>query len=160
MESELLTKIQPSELKKSGFAMIKSMPCRIIEIEHKAPATANGNKRIRLVGLHVFTNKKYEDTLNLTAGFTGIEVPITTKASYLLMDVELPDGTLSLLDEASGETKDDVSLIKDPEQPKGSDTPFDEIGNAIVKAFNDGTEARVTVLGIMGKDLVVEISTS
>ena len=66
--AELVTKVQPAELKKPGFAFIRSMPCKITELEHLAKATANGNKRLRLVGLHVFTGKKYEDTLNCSAG--------------------------------------------------------------------------------------------
>ena len=94
MAEELTTRVQPEELKKSGFAMIRQMPCRLTEVNHLPKATANGNKRVHLVGLHVFTGKKYDDTINCTAGFHGIEVPVSSKASYSLLDI---DASISIL---------------------------------------------------------------
>ena len=49
---ELVARVQPDALKKPGFAIIQDVPCRITEINHKPKATANGNKRLHLVGLH------------------------------------------------------------------------------------------------------------
>ena len=46
------TKVQPEELKKNGFAMIKGNPCRLSEVTQLPKATANGNKRVQLIGLH------------------------------------------------------------------------------------------------------------
>lgn len=152
MASELTAKIQPSELKKPGFCMIRSMPCRITEIEHIRPATSNGNKRVRVAGTHVFTGKKYEDTLNLTAGFHGIDVPLTTKAVYSLMDVDAGTGFLSLLTD-SGEAKEDTALSR----ADGGKT-WDEIGVELVRRFDAGEALKVAVLTIMEKDIVVEVT--
>ena len=149
--AELTTKIQPGELKKPGYCMIRSMPCRITEIEHVRPATSNGNKRMRIAGLHVFTGKKYEDTLNLTAGFHGIEVPVTTKAAFALLDVDTDSGFLSLLT-PNGDTKEDVALCR------AEEGGWDEVGIELCKRFDDGEALKVTVLTIMEKDIVVEIS--
>eukprot|EP00927_Polykrikos_kofoidii_P045058 TRINITY_DN38915_c0_g1_i1.p1 TRINITY_DN38915_c0_g1~~TRINITY_DN38915_c0_g1_i1.p1 ORF type:complete len:158 (+),score=38.49 TRINITY_DN38915_c0_g1_i1:179-652(+) len=151
-EKGLVEQIQPGELKKGGYAMIKSMPCRITEIEHKAPATANGNKRVRLIGLHIFTGKKYEDTLNLTAGFHGIDVPVTTKAAFTVLDVDATSGFLSLLD-ASGETKEDAALSRAEDG-----IAFDEVGDEVLRRFSAGESLKVTVLTIMDKDIVIEVS--
>lgn len=148
MADELTTKVQPESLKKPGFAMIQGMPCRIAEINHKPKATANGNKRLHLVGHHIDTGKKYEDTLNLTAGFHGIDVPVTQKVSYTLLDVDTSTGFLSLLTE-SGETKEDVGLSK-AEDGKA----FDEIGQSLLERFEAGESLKVHVLTIMGKDIV------
>ena len=65
--------------------------------------------RLKLVGNHVFTGKKYEDTLNLSAGFHGIDVPVTSKAWFGLMDVDATTGFLSLMTN-SGEPKEDAAL--------------------------------------------------
>jgi len=148
MADDTITKVQPDQLKKPGFAIIQSMPCRITEINHKPKATANGNKRLHLVGTHIFTGKKYEDTLNLSAGFHGIDVPVTTKASYALCDVDVSTGFLSLLTDA-GETKEDVALSR-AEDGKA----FDALGAEVVERFEAGESLKVTVLSIMGKDLV------
>ena len=53
--AELTTKVQPEELRKGGSAMIRSMPCKLIEVTQLPKATANGNKRVQLIGLHVCT---------------------------------------------------------------------------------------------------------
>ena len=63
MADDQITKVQPDALKKPGFAIIQGMPCRIAEINHKPKATANGNKRLHLVGTHIHTGKKYDNLL-------------------------------------------------------------------------------------------------
>jgi hypothetical protein len=51
-EEETVSKVAPEDVKKGGFAMIRGMPCKLTEVTHIAKATANGNKRLHLVGLH------------------------------------------------------------------------------------------------------------
>ena len=150
--SDLVVKVQPSELKKPGYCFIRSMPCKITELEHLPKATANGNKRLRLVGTHIFSGKKYEDTINCTAGFHGIDVPVTSKATFSLLDVDVASGFLSLLTEA-GETKEDAALGRAEDGEA-----FDEIGCEIQRRFEAGEALKVTVLSIMEKELVVDVS--
>ena len=103
--------------------------------------------------LQVFTGKKYDDTINCTAGFHGIDVPLTTYAHFSLMDVDKSDGTLSLLT-ADGEPKEDAMLSR------GEDgLGWDAVGEELVKRFDEGESLKVKVLTIMGKDLVVEVNT-
>ena len=130
--------------------MIRGQPCRITELEHVSKATVNGNKKLHIVGLQVFTAKKYEDTINLTAGFHGIDAPVTTKAQYALLDVDLATGFLSLLTD-SGETKEDAALGR-----ADDGKAFDEVGADIVRRFEAEEPLTVTVLTIMGKDIVID----
>ena len=148
---DLVVKVQPEEVKKPGFAMIRGMPCRLTEVSHLPKATANGNKRCHLVGMHVFTGKKYDDTINCTAGFHGIDVPVTSRASYTLLDVDESTGFLSLLTD-SGDTKEDATLSR------ADDGAFDSVGAECVRRFEEGESLKVSVLTIMGKDVVVEVS--
>ena len=106
---------------------------------------------MKIVGTHIFTGKKYEDTLNLTAGFRGIDVPVTSKSWYALVDVDVRSGDLSLMTESS-EPKEDVTLCRT------EDGAFDEIGSEVVQRFNADEALKVAVLSIMGKELVVEVS--
>ena len=151
-DAELTTKVQPEECKKGGYSLIRSMPCRLTEVNHLPKATANGNKRVQLVGLHIFTGKKYEDTINCTAGFHGIDVPVTSKQYFALLDVDAASGDLSLLTDG-GDTKEDVSLSRNEEDS----SMFDAIGSEVVKRFEAGESLKVGVLSIMGKELVVEV---
>eukprot|EP00933_Yihiella_yeosuensis_P004726 TRINITY_DN10912_c0_g1_i1.p1 TRINITY_DN10912_c0_g1~~TRINITY_DN10912_c0_g1_i1.p1 ORF type:complete len:159 (-),score=41.25 TRINITY_DN10912_c0_g1_i1:131-607(-) len=151
-ESEYIAQIPPSALKKPGYAMIKGMPCKLSDIIQKPKATANGNDKLHLIGNHIFTGKKYEDILNLTAGFSGLlDVPVVKTSEYVVMDVDAKTGALSLLTE-EGEAKDDANLAK---AENGKD--FDEVGMQVCKLFMDGESIKVTVMTAMGKDIVIEV---
>ncbi|ACO66215.1 predicted protein, partial [Micromonas commoda] len=135
-------------VKKGGYCMIRGMPCKLEICEVLPKATANGNKRLHIRGPNVFTGKPYEDTLNLTAGFHGIDVPVTIKAQYSLMDVDSDTGFLSLLTD-SGDCKEDVGLVKN------EDGSFDELGQEVISKFEAGEALKLTVLSILGKDVVI-----
>ena len=67
---------------------------------------------------------------------SGLGVRMRDEGRYPLnrpvvaLDIDADSGDITLLNEASGETKEDVTLVKDPEDPAN----FDEIGK-------DGREA-------------------
>ena len=147
-EDEQIIKAPPEAVKKGGYCMIRGMPCKLEICEVLPKATANGNKRLHIRGPNVFTGKPYEDTLNLTAGFHGIDVPVTIKAQYSLMDVDSDTGFLSLLTD-SGDCKEDVGLVKI------EDGSFDELGQEVISKFEAGEALKLTVLSILGKDVVI-----
>jgi len=147
-EDEQIIKASPEAVKKGGYCMIRGMPCKLEICEVLPKATANGNKRLHIRGPNVFTGKLYEDTLNLTAGFHGIDVPVTVKAQYSLMDVDSDTGFLSLLTD-SGDCKEDVGLVKI------EDGSFDELGQEVISKFEAGEALKLTVLSILGKDVVI-----
>ena len=147
-EDEQIIKAPPEAVKKGGYCMIRGMPCKLETCEVLPKATANGNKRLHIRGPNVFTGKPYEDTLNLTAGFHGIDVPVTIKAQYSLMDIDSDTGFLSLLTD-SGDCKEDVGLVKN------EDGSFDELGQEVISKFEAGEALKLTVLSILGKDVVI-----
>ena len=147
-EDEQIIKAPPEAVKKGGYCMIRGMPCKLEICEVLPKATANGNKRLHIRGPNVFTGKLYEDTLNPTAGFHGIDVPVTVKAQYSLMDVDSDTGFLSLLTD-SGDCKEDVGLVKN------EDGSFDELGQEVISKFEAGEALKLTVLSILGKDVVI-----
>ena len=147
-EDEQIIKAPPEAVKKGGYCMIRGMPCKLEICEVLPKATANGNKRLHIRGPNVFTGKPYEDTRNLTAGFHGTDVPVTIKAQYSLMDVDSDTGFLSLLTD-SGDCKEDVGLVKN------EDGSFDELGQEVISKFEAGEALKLTVLSILGKDVVI-----
>ena len=94
-----------------------------------------------------------EDIHNLTQQ-PHIEVPISSKAQYVLLDIDEESGFLSLLT-GDGETKEDSALCRAIDEDGQPTEEFDEVGQEIIKRFNDGDSLRVTILSIMGKDLPV-----
>ncbi len=155
-EEELVLKVQPDAVKKGSYCFVRGNPCKLDVCDVLPKATANGNRRLHIKGPNVFTGKTYEDTLNLTAGFHGIDVPVTTKTTYSLMDVDSDTGFLSLLTE-SGEVKEDVGLSLNSEEPAPGIEKWDPVGTELMTRFDDGEGLRVTVLSIMGKELVIGI---
>eukprot|EP00747_Dinoflagellata_sp_TGD_P018007 gnl/TRDRNA2_/TRDRNA2_126206_c0_seq1.p2 gnl/TRDRNA2_/TRDRNA2_126206_c0~~gnl/TRDRNA2_/TRDRNA2_126206_c0_seq1.p2 ORF type:complete len:174 (+),score=42.80 gnl/TRDRNA2_/TRDRNA2_126206_c0_seq1:54-524(+) len=151
-EPEYVTQIPPSALKKHGYAMIKDMPCKLTDIIQKPKATANGNEKLHLIGVHIFTGKKYEDIFNLTAGFSGLlDVPVVSFAEFQLLDVDDKSGALSLLT-ATGETKEDANLGR---AENGKD--FDDVGREVCRLYEAGESVQVVVMTAMGKDVVQEV---
>jgi translation initiation factor 5A len=142
--------IPASQLKKPGYVMIKGFPCKITELNQKPKATARGNDRLEIIGLHLFTGKKYNDTVNLTAGTGGmVVVPKVEKAEYDVLDVDTRNKTVSVLME-SGETKDDLNF---PVKDDGSGEP-DEVGQKMLELFESGEACRVAVINIMGQERI------
>ena len=51
---------QCSSLRKGGHVLIKGRPCKIVEMS-TSKTGKHGHAKVHLVGLDIFTNKKYED---------------------------------------------------------------------------------------------------
>ena len=52
--------IEASALRKNGFVLIKNKPCKIVELK-VSKVGKHGHSKVHLVGLDIFTGKKYED---------------------------------------------------------------------------------------------------
>merc|ERR1711971_1025096 len=93
-EMEEKREVEVQSLKKGNFAFIRSQPCRITEVTKKPKASVKGNERIYIVGLHVDTGKKYEDTLLATLRIDEI---LVTKNEYSVLDVDGRSGCVSVM---------------------------------------------------------------
>jgi translation elongation factor P/translation initiation factor 5A len=148
-EDDKTVSVEVKSLKKGGFCMIRDQPCRITEMTQKPKATSKGNDRIHLVGLHMATGKKYEDTLLATLQIDEI---LVSRMTYDVLDVDTHQGTVSVLLK-SGETKDDLNL-------EGSENPqeqYSPVCRDLVTRFEAGEELRVVVQGALGQETIVEV---
>ncbi|EPZ32548.1 eukaryotic translation initiation factor 5A-2 [Rozella allomycis CSF55] len=125
--------VQCSALRKNGFVNIKGRPCKIVDMS-TSKTGKHGHAKVHLVGIDIFTNKKYEDVSPSTH---NMDVPRVSRQEYSLLDID--DGFLSLMT-PSGETKDDCKL------PEG------EIGEKISAEFEEGKELLVTIVSAMGEE--------
>lgn len=129
---------QCSALRKNGFVVIKDRPCKIVEMS-TSKTGKHGHAKVHMVGIDIFTGKKYEDICPSTH---NMMVPNVTRKEFALMDIS-DDGFVSLLDEDKNETRDDIKL------------PAGELGEEIKKKFDDEEAIKVTVLKSMGEEAIL-----
>jgi translation initiation factor 5A len=130
--------VQCSSLRKNGFVMLKGRPCKIMEMS-TSKTGKHGHAKVHLVGIDIFTNKKYED---LCPSTHNIDVPNINRTDFTMLDVS-DDGFVDLMDD-KGECRQDLRL------PEG------ELGDKIREELKkpDSTVI-VSVLSACGEEAIV-----
>jgi len=128
---------QCSSLRKNGFVMLKARPCKIVEMT-TSKTGKHGHAKVHLVGLDIFTGKKYED---LCPSTHNMDVPNVKREDLQLVNVG-DDGFLSLMND-NGDVREDMKL------PEG------EIGQKIKEEYEGGRELLVTVLKACNEEVVI-----
>jgi len=130
--------LQCSALRKNGYVMIKSRPCKVMEMS-TSKTGKHGHAKVHLVGLDIFTNKKYEDICPSTH---NIDVPNVSRNDFQLIDVS-DDGFVTLMND-KGDTRDDLRL------PEG------ELGQKVREEFGkDDNTVIVTVMAAVDEEAII-----
>ncbi|KAI8089266.1 eukaryotic translation initiation factor 5A [Halteromyces radiatus] len=125
--------MQCSALRKNGHVVIKGRPCKIVEMS-TSKTGKHGHAKVHLVGIDIFTGKKYED---LSPSTHNMDVPNVIRNEYSLINID--DGYLSLM-LTDGSTKEDVKL------------PDTDLGVKMQEEFDAGLDLLVTVVSAMGEE--------
>jgi translation initiation factor 5A len=115
--------IQCSALRKNGFVMLKSRPCKIVDMS-TSKTGKHGHAKVNMTGLDIFTQKKFEDMCPSTH---NMEVPHVKRVDYQLTDVD-HEGFLTLMTD-SGDIKEDLqckdeTLLKEIRTKFENDEPL------------------------------------
>jgi translation initiation factor 5A len=130
--------MQCSALRKNGHVVLKGRPCKIVDMS-TSKTGKHGHAKVNLVGIDIFTGRKYED---MSPSTHNMDVPNVLRNEYVVLNVE--DGFMSLMT-TTGETKDDVKV------PEG------ELGEQIQSMFDDGKEIVVTVIKALGEEAAISV---
>ncbi|CAL1531171.1 unnamed protein product [Lymnaea stagnalis] len=133
---------QCSALRKNGHVVLKGRPCKIVEMS-TSKTGKHGHAKVHLVGIDLFTGKKYEDICPSTH---NMSVPVVIRKDYECINKD-DDGFLSLMDD-NGETREDLKC------------PDNEIGKEICERLQKGEAIQVTVMKSMGEETPVGIKSS
>ncbi len=128
--------IQCSALRKGGHVVIQGHPCKVVDMS-TSKTGKHGHAKVNLVGIDIFTGKKYED---ISPSTHNMDVPNVTRQELPVLNID--DSFLSLM-MPNGDLKDDVKL------PEG------ELGQQIQAAFDEGKELIACVVGALGIEAVI-----
>ena len=134
--------IQCSALRKNGHVLMKDHPCKIVDMS-TSKTGKHGHAKVNMVGIDIFTGKKYED---ISPSTHNMNVPKITRLEYTLLDIT-DDGFVSLMAH-NGEMKEDIKV------PEG------ETGEKLRADFDDGKELVVMVLSSMEQEMIVQFKES
>uniref|UniRef100_A0A6G1SDY9 Eukaryotic translation initiation factor 5A n=1 Tax=Aceria tosichella TaxID=561515 RepID=A0A6G1SDY9_9ACAR len=131
--------MQCSALRKNGHVMIKSRPCKIVEMS-TSKTGKHGHAKVHLVGIDIFNGKRYED---LCPSTHNIDVPNVSRIDFQLCDIT-DDGFVSLMND-KGDTRDDLRLPSDTELAQKIRDEFNKEENTVL----------VTVISAVGEEAII-----
>ncbi|XP_051873817.1 eukaryotic translation initiation factor 5A-1-like [Pristis pectinata] len=130
--------MQCSSLRKNGYVILKGRPCKIVEMS-TSKTGKHGHAKVHMVGLDIFTSKKYEDICPSTH---NVEVPNVKRNDYQLIGIT--DGYLSLMTD-NGEIREDLKLAEG------------DLGKEIQQKYEAGEDLMITVQHAMNEEAAVAI---
>jgi len=74
---------QCSAFRKNEFIVLKGRPCKVVEMS-TSKTGKHGHAKVHIVGLDIFTGKKYEDICPSTH---NMEAPVVKRKDYQLMSI-------------------------------------------------------------------------
>merc|ERR1711862_793769 len=95
---------QCSSIKKNHHVVIKEHPCKVVETS-TSNTGKHGHAKVHMVGIDIFTGKKYEE---ICPSSHNMNVPNVNRTEYMLLDIS-DDDFLSLM-MPDGSTKEDLKI--------------------------------------------------
>jgi len=137
---------QCSALRKNGFVVLKGKACKIVEMS-TSKTGKHGHAKVHMVGIDIFTGKKYEDICPSTH---NMYVPNVVRKELEVVDIT-EDGYFSLMNE-DGDIRDDLKLT----EICSVSTPA-AVRELISQAEGTGERVVATVWKALGEEIIKEL---
>jgi len=137
--------MQCNNLKKNGYVVMKGFPCKIVDMS-TSKTGKHGHAKVHLVGIDIFTGKKYED---ISPASHNMEIPFVTRNEYQCIEVS-DDNFVSIMDD-NGNLRSDIKI--DPEADA-------DLYAQIKDMLAAGTDCYVSVLKALGSEQVVGLKNA
>eukprot|EP00826_Nyctotherus_ovalis_P063367 TRINITY_DN9289_c0_g2_i1.p1 TRINITY_DN9289_c0_g2~~TRINITY_DN9289_c0_g2_i1.p1 ORF type:complete len:160 (-),score=59.76 TRINITY_DN9289_c0_g2_i1:78-557(-) len=134
--------VQAGTLHKGDYVMLKGHPCKLVEIT-TSKTGKHGHAKASIMGIDVFTGKKYEDSCPTSH---SIDAPFVSRKEYQLLDIG-SDGFVTLLLE-DGSTKEDLKFADNEEDQKLKDKLHD--------VLTSGKDVIVGTMIAMGEEKIID----
>lgn len=122
--------------------MLKGFPCKVTDYSTAKPGK-HGSAKASIVGLDIFTGKKYEDSMPTSA---NVMIPIVNKIEYEVADID-DDDFVSLI-------QDDGSLKSDLKLPVNDEEVYKEL-KAMWENNKDKGQVFFSVTSAVGQEKIV-----
>lgn len=137
---------QCSALRKNGFVVLKGKACKIVEMT-TSKTGKHGHAKVHMVGIDIFSGKKYEDICPSTH---NMYVPNVVRKEFEVVDIT-DDGYLSLMSEDC-DMRDDLKLTE-----LCTHTTVDSVKDLISQASSTAERVIATVWKALGEEVVKEL---
>jgi len=137
-----------NDLQRGTVVLLRDMfPCKVVELNKAAPGK-HGAAKIKVVGIDIFSSKKYDDIFGSSDSVT---LPTVKKLDYQVQFL-LEDDYLKLLNLSNGEMREDLRVL-DKDIASKLKQLYQEIDEN-----EDGKYAVVTVLSAYGQERIISVS--
>jgi len=137
---------QCSALRKNGFVVLKGKACKIVEMS-TSKTGKHGHAKVHMVGIDIFSGKKYEDICPSTH---NMYVPNVIRKELEVVDIT-DDGYFSLMND-DGDMRDDLKLT----EHCSHSTPA-AVKELITQAEATGERVVATVWKALGEEIIKEL---